>query len=91
LCFQVCDRFEIPPERLVWLEHYDYEPSGEWNLVTFGQTPPRSLFENPSWTEMTQDMWRDLRLRPKKRLKRLRRSFQSKVEKLFHWPAEGIL
>jgi hypothetical protein len=25
LCFQVCERFEIPAERLVWLEHYDYD------------------------------------------------------------------
>lgn len=24
LCFQVCERFEIPAEKLVWLEHYDY-------------------------------------------------------------------
>jgi hypothetical protein len=33
LCFQVCERFEIPSERLVWIEHYDYDPSGEWNLA----------------------------------------------------------
>lgn len=37
LCFQVGERFDIPADRLVWLEHYDYYPR-EWHKVIFGQT-----------------------------------------------------
>ncbi len=70
LCFQVCERFEIPSERLVWLEHYDYEDDAEWSLVEFKRTPPERPFEDPTWTRMTPEMWKGLRLKPKKRLGR---------------------
>ena len=86
LCFQVCERFEIPPEKLVWIEHYDYFRPQEWNLVTFGKMPPEHLFENPTWTPITSTMWKDLRLRPKRKLKSFAGSYESKVEKLFPWP-----
>jgi hypothetical protein len=36
---------------------------------------------------MTPDHWRDLRLRPKKNLKASYGTFESKVRKLFRWPA----
>jgi hypothetical protein len=92
LCFQVCERFAIPPERLVWLEHYDYYEPAEWNVVTFDKCPPHSsTFEGPTWTVMTPSMWRDLKLRPKRRLISYFGQFESKVRKLFDWPNGAIL
>lgn len=86
LCFQVCERFEIPADRLVWLEHYDYGEDGEWDRVTFAKQPPKYLFEEPKWTEMTPDMWAELRLKPRKKLVRSRGNFLSKLTKCFPWP-----
>jgi hypothetical protein len=90
LCFQVCDRFEIPVDRLVWLEHYDDDDSGEWSWVTFGQVPPDGPFADPKWAEMTPELWRQLRLKPKKRLTTWQGHFESKLTKLFHWPTEAL-
>jgi hypothetical protein len=86
LCFQVCERFEIPAERLVWLEHYDIHGAGEWNSAEFEKGPPNSLFTNPTWKEMTLDMWKDLQLRPNKRMRAASWNLESKVRKLFPWP-----
>jgi hypothetical protein len=91
LCFQVCERFEIPAEKLVWLEHYDYDDDAEWNMVEFKRMPPDRPFEDPTWIRMTPEMWRDLRLKPKKRLQRRHNSYRSKIAKLFHWPVEALL
>lgn len=91
LCFQVCERFEIPAERLVWLEHYDYYEPAEWNMVIFGQRPPDSPFRDPQWTTMTPELWRELRLKPRRHLKSWRGQYSSKLTKLFHWPTQGIL
>jgi hypothetical protein len=91
IAFQVCDRFEIPAERLVWLEHYDYDETNEWSLVTFGQLPPAGPFADPKWHEMTKERWRDLRLWPKKQLRRRRGQFDSKLRKLFHWPDDSLI
>jgi hypothetical protein len=91
LCFQVCERFGLPPERLVWLEHYDHDRDHEWSMVTFAQHPPDGPFEEPNWTVMTPMMWGDLRLRPKKRLKRSFLGFESKVRKLFDWPKQNLV
>lgn len=91
LCFQVCERFQIPADRLVWLEHYDYDKRGEWNTVTFGQRPPQGPFANPKWITMTPELWRDLRLKPRKQLTSRRGRFQSKLTKLFNWPTEAVL
>jgi hypothetical protein len=86
LCLQVCERFDIPPNKLVWIEHYDFFHPQEWNLVTFGRMPPDHLFEEPTWTPMTAGQWKSLGLRPKKRLKSFAGSYESKVVKLFPWP-----
>ena len=91
IAFQVCDRFEIPAERLVWLEHYDYDETNEWSLVTFGQIPPAGPFADPKWHEMTKGRWKDLRLWPKKQLRRRRGQFDSKLRKLFHWPDDSLI
>jgi hypothetical protein len=86
LCFQVCDRFEIPPELLVWIEHYDIVGFEQWSLVQFESKPPDSLFMTPSWTEMTDKIWQGLRLRPRKRTNAEVWELESKVRKLFPWP-----
>lgn len=91
LCFQVCETFAIPAERLVWLEHYDYDESGEWNTVAFGQMPPQGPFADPRWITMTPELWRDLRLKPRKQLICRHGQFQSKLTKLFNWPVEALL
>jgi hypothetical protein len=91
LCFQVCERFEIPSDQLVWLEHYDYDDDQVWNMVQFKRMPPDRPFEDPQWIRMTPEMWNDLRLKPKKRLESWRESYRSKITKLFHWPDEAIL
>jgi hypothetical protein len=84
ICFQVCERFEIPPARLVWLEHYeDYE---SWNSVTFATVPPKTPFRNPSWDSMDADKWEALKLRPKKSLVQRNGRYESMLEKLFPWP-----
>ncbi len=91
LCFQVCERFEIPAGRLVWLEHYDCHGDAEWNIVEFKRTPPDRPFEDPTWVRMTPKMWRDLRLRPMPRLGQWNGHYESKISKLFHWPSEAIV
>ena len=91
LCFQVCERFEIPANQLVWLEHYDDDEEQEWSMVTFTQTPPDGQFGNPTWIEMTSELWYELKLRPKKKLIHRYGHFQSKITKLFHWPSEALL
>jgi len=58
LCFQVCERFEIPADRLVWLEHYDYFDN-EWSMVTFAEMPPHRPFVNPKWARMTPNCGAD--------------------------------
>lgn len=88
LCFQVCERFEIPANRLVWLEHYDYWD--EWSMVTFGQIPPQGPFADPKWVDMTPELWRDLRLRPKRKMRSRRGDFYSKLTKLFPWPPADL-
>lgn len=84
LAFQVCERFDIPPEKLVWLENYEGDKE-EWNMVVFGQRPPLNPFEDPKWIPMTQEHWNSLWLRPMKRpLPPLSKfHYSSKLRKLF--------
>jgi hypothetical protein len=53
ICFQVCERFDVPADRLVWLEHYDDNEYSDWSLVTFERKPPLSPFQNPRWVDVT--------------------------------------
>lgn len=83
LCFQICERFELPVDKLVWLQHYDFGIDQTWSLVTFEDGPPNSPFVNPKWTEMTPSLWKSLNLTPKKKLTKLNGRFESKIKKLF--------
>jgi hypothetical protein len=85
ICFQVCERFSIDPTKLVWLEHYDYDDPPEWDMVKFGTKPPQGVFADPEWIPMTDDLWASLKLKPKRRLRSIRRDFESKLTKLFPW------
>lgn len=69
ICFQVCERFGIAAELLVWLEHYDYDPDYGWYPVRFEQRPPHGPFAGPRWTAMTPSLWTQLRLSPKRTLR----------------------
>ncbi|MGB6876298.1 MAG: hypothetical protein WBD87_09725 [Candidatus Acidiferrales bacterium] len=90
LCFQVCERFLIPANRLVWLENYEEFDPEEWNIVTFKRVPPKGPFEEPAWTQVTSQLWHELRLRPKKRLTIKHGHYCSKLTKLFPWPPDDL-
>jgi hypothetical protein len=86
ICSQVCERFEIDPKLLVWLEHYDDMRRQDWDIVTFDQMPPISDFGKPRWNFVTPDMWSDLKLKPKDKIQTIGGALQSKLTKLFEWP-----
>ena len=75
IAFQLCEQFNINPEQLVLIEHYDtwYCNEDEWNLVSFGKEPPESNFEEPQWRPMVEEDWRSLGFRPRYRSKKRRR------------------
>lgn len=89
ICFQVCERFDIPARRVVWLEHYDYMEG--WMLVQFEKTPPDHLFENPTWDVVTPEMWQDMGLQPKKTIPKRNGELGSKLRKTFPWPSDALL
>jgi len=93
LCFQICERFELVADRVVWLQHYDYDhfDDQEWMMVKFAQMPPRGPFAEPTWSNMTPESWKGLRLKPKRRLTRSHGGYNSKITKLFHWESEALL
>lgn len=67
IAFQVCQQFQIDPQNLVWIEHYNvyFIDEPEWNLVKFNKIPPDDYFEGPSWKPMTPKDWQQLGFRPK--------------------------
>lgn len=84
---QVCERFEIAPAQLVWLEHYPHVRPSHWNRVLFGNVTQDGGFEDPSWTRMDERAWRGLSLRPKRSLRTRDGSVSSPLIKLF--PRKG--
>ncbi len=58
LATQVCREYEIPPDRLIWIEHYGRrEPSPlpeSWSEVTFTFDRQRNVFGSPpQWRYIT--------------------------------------
>lgn len=90
ICDQVCDRFRVPADRLMWIQHGDRPGEGGWDMVTRKQAPPVGPFAEPEWWPMADDDWADLRMRPKARLIRSFSGYESKVKKLFDWPTEAL-
>lgn len=90
ICFQVCARFRLDPERIVWIEHYDYIEPPEWDMVQFGTRPSVGPFADPVWTPMDDAHWKDLKLKPKRYLRSYQRSFASKLVKLFPWESDSL-
>jgi len=91
LCFQICERFELSADRVVWLQHYDCYDDQEWMMVKFARIPPRGPFAEPSWIKMNAELWKGLWLKPKRKLTRAYSSYHSKITKLFHWESEALL
>lgn len=80
---QVCERFDLAPQRIVWLENYESFDRADWRLVTFGS----GIDESAAWTSMTPAMWESLSLSPKNRVKATSTgALRSKLRKLFPWP-----
>jgi hypothetical protein len=79
IAFQICFHFDIDPDKLVLIEHYEesFGDRDEWHLVTFSSKPPQSNFENPKWIEMTTSDWAQLGFRPRKRPVKSERSQKS--------------
>ncbi len=86
ICHQLCERFELTAHRVVWLEHYDEYEWDDWTIVTFRREAPERPFEDPTWEKVTAEMWKDLRLRPKRKLTHRHGTYQSKLIKRFRWP-----
>ena len=84
ICDEICERFEIPLDQLVWLETYDHAPT-EWSRVVFNRNSEGRL-TRPTWYPLRDLDWHDLRLRPKGALERDGLRLVSNVEKLFPWP-----
>ena len=74
---EVCKAYEIPQDKLVWIEHYDRKrsylrtPSETWDLVSFKRekTPVRGYWEYPSGAMVfTSPKWQALTEEQKTRL-----------------------
>jgi len=68
LAFQICVRFKIRPADLVVIDYYPHRNShkeSNYSLVSFQRYPPNSMFDGPSWQNMSDEDWRDLGLRPR--------------------------
>ncbi len=81
IAFQLCEQFDVNPEKLVLIEHYDtwFNKRDEWDLVSFAKKPPESNFDDPEWTPMTEEDWRSLGFRPRQRRVKQRRYLPSLV------------
>src|SRR2546423_15643259 len=64
LCFQICERFELDPLRIVWLHNYEYLGPQEWTMVKFSGHPPNGPFEELTWTKMKRQIWTSLLVDP---------------------------
>lgn len=87
---QVCERFEIDPRHVVWLENYEFFDRNEWRLVEF-EFDDDGVPDNPTWEVMTAAMWLSLWLSPKKRLVASGAGeYRSKLKKHFDWPPKEM-
>lgn len=67
IAFQVCEQFDVDPQTLVWIEHYEtsFLAEGEWDLVDFGVRPPEAYFGQPEWKPLQERDWHSLGFRPR--------------------------
>ena len=86
LCCQLCERFDLSPDKVIWLENYEYFDREDWCQVRFAIGDDGTL-SKPEWTRMTAEMWAVLRLSPRKRITATSAGIlRSKIRKLFPWP-----
>lgn len=83
---QVRARFEIPADKLVWLENYSFMEPQEWLWVRFHAAAPDGAAGQPYWTKMTPQLWKSLRLSPKRALEGDASGLPSRLKKHFPWP-----
>lgn len=63
LASEACDRFDIDPDNLVWIETYGYPASGPgerqrtYDLVTFARCKPESIRWSPAVRATHPDGW----------------------------------
>ena len=74
---EVCKKYDIPQEKLVWIEHYDYRDDSvgdreeTWDLVSFNseRTPIRGYWDYPRGEMVfTSPKWQHLSVEQKDRL-----------------------
>jgi hypothetical protein len=85
VAFQICYKFDISPDKLVLIEHYEIDyglDKDEWHLVKFEEYPPNSEFKSPSWIELTLSQWKALGFMPRHRAKVKLREQYSLVERV---------
>lgn len=87
--YQVCKRFDCRSKEIVWLENYETINPDEWELVTFDCILGNGEVAEPIWTPVTEEIWQNLRLRPRARIEQEHGQLRSKLEKLFPWPPEN--
>jgi hypothetical protein len=67
IAFEVCRSYEIDPDRLILVEHYEeglFGKEGPWLWVQFKRRPPESFFEEPAWHEIEEHDWRYFGVKP---------------------------
>lgn len=81
IALHLCRQFEIEPNKLVLLEHYDthYHRDGEWDLVEFAHRSLVDGFDRPFWMTLIELDWRQLGFRPRKRRGKSTREPQSMI------------
>lgn len=89
ICEEICERFSLNFDQIVWLEAYQHSPI-EWNRVVFGRNSQGKIIK-PTWYSMSELNWQDLGLRPIGPMPHDHLHLLSNVEKLFPWPTEAIL
>jgi hypothetical protein len=59
-------------------------------MVNFSKKPPAGPFESPTWTPMTEELWRSLRLAPTIPAESERHQLMTPLSKQFEWPDAAI-
>lgn len=70
VAFEICRSYEIDPDRLILLEHYEAAIFGQespWLWVQFEKRPPESFFAGPTWHPVEEHDWVYFGVKPKSR------------------------
>lgn len=85
---QVCQSFDLPKDRLLWLEHHVHAED-EWRSVDFARSDDGAACD-PQWTIMTPAMWDRAGMRPRDASPPIDgRYLPSLLVKMFPWPPDS--